>query len=95
MHLRQQAEADEKKAKTEASKSQQVAQFLKDMLKGVGPSVALGRDTTMLREILDKTAERVGKDLTNQPEVEVELRAILTLTYEELALFKQRGGNGS
>ena len=30
------------------------------MLNGVGPSVALGRDTKMLREILDKTAERLG-----------------------------------
>jgi len=35
----------EKKAKSESSKSRQVAQFLKDMLDGVGPSVALGRDT--------------------------------------------------
>jgi eukaryotic-like serine/threonine-protein kinase len=87
---RSQAEANEKKAEAESAKSQQVAQFMKDMLKGVGPSVALGRDTTMLREILDRTAGRIGKDLTNQPEVEVELRAILTLTYEELALFKQR-----
>jgi eukaryotic-like serine/threonine-protein kinase len=37
-----------------------VAQFLKEMLAGVGPSVALGRDTTMLREILDTAAKRVG-----------------------------------
>jgi len=88
--LRLQAEANEKKAASEAVKSQQVAQFLKDMLKGVGPSVALGRDTAMLREVLDRTAERIGKDLTNQPDVEVELRAILTLTYEELGMFKER-----
>src|SRR5256886_17125651 len=53
---RHQAEADKQKAKTEAAKSQQVAQFLKDMLKGVAPSVGLGRDTALLREILDKTA---------------------------------------
>ena len=39
--LRLQAETDEKKAQTEAAKSKQVAQFLKDMLQGVGPSVAL------------------------------------------------------
>ena len=71
--LRLQAEAQEQKAQTEAAKSQQVAQFLKDMLQGVGSSVALGRDTTILREILDKAAERVGKELTNQPEVEADL----------------------
>ena len=87
--LRQQAEDDKKKAETEASKSRQVAQFLKDMLAGVGPSVALGRDTTMLKEVLDKTAERVGNDLTNQPEVEIELREMLARTYDELGLYKQ------
>ncbi|HWY74835.1 MAG TPA: serine/threonine-protein kinase, partial [Verrucomicrobiae bacterium] len=32
--------------------SQQTAQFLEDMLKGVEPEVALGRDTQLLREIL-------------------------------------------
>jgi len=66
-----------------------VAQFLKDMLAGVGPSVALGRDTKMLKEILDKTAERVGKDLTNQPEVEIELRQIMASTYDELGFYQQ------
>jgi len=81
---RQQAEAERKKAETEAAKSQQVARFLKDMLAGVGPSVALGRDTTMLREILDKTAERVGKDLTNQPEVELDLCDTIGNAYFDL-----------
>src|SRR5262245_45910311 len=42
-HLRKEALAEKKKAQTEAAKSQQVARFLKDMLEGVGPSVALGR----------------------------------------------------
>jgi serine/threonine protein kinase/tetratricopeptide (TPR) repeat protein len=82
--LREQAQAGEKKAETEAAKSRQVAQFLKDMLAGVGPSRALGRDTKMLREILDKTVERVGKDLATQPEVEAELRSTIGNTYFEL-----------
>src|SRR5262249_20564359 len=60
-------------AETKERQSQQVAQFLKSMLEGVGPSVALGRDTAMLREILDKTVERVGHDLKDQPEVQAEL----------------------
>ena len=54
------------------------------MLNGVGPSVALGRDTKMLREILDKTAERVGKDLKDQPDVEADLRGIIGNVYAEL-----------
>ena len=83
--LRIRAEADEQQAKTEAAKSEQVAQFLKDMLVGVGPWVAKGRDTTVLREIVDRTAERVGKDLNNQPEVEWELRNTIGAIYRELS----------
>ena len=75
------------RARTEAVKSQQVARFLTDMLEGVGPSVALGRDATLLREILDKTAERVGTDLQGQPEVEFELRATIGRTYEAAGEF--------
>jgi tetratricopeptide (TPR) repeat protein/tRNA A-37 threonylcarbamoyl transferase component Bud32 len=77
------------KARTEAAKSYEVATFLKDMLAGVGPSKALGRDTTMLREVLDKTAERVGKELAKEPEVEAELRNALATTYLELGLNKE------
>jgi serine/threonine protein kinase/tetratricopeptide (TPR) repeat protein len=89
--LRQQAQSAQanearqrKKAQTEASKSQQVAQFLKNMLAGVGPSVAQGRDTTLLSEILDKTAERVQIDLKDQPEVQGDLNSTLSLTYRDL-----------
>ena len=66
---RHRAVTAEQKAKSEGSKSYQIAQFLKEMLDGVGPSVAVGRDTAMLREVLDKTANRISEGLTNQPEV--------------------------
>jgi eukaryotic-like serine/threonine-protein kinase len=82
--LRQQAESNERKANQEAAKSSQVAQFLEDMLSGVGPSVALGRDTTLLREIMEKTTERVGKDLKDQPEVEADIRLTLGDIFHEL-----------
>jgi len=75
------------RAKAEAAKSHQIAQFLQDMLMGVGPSVALGRDTRMLREILDQTAERVGRELNNQPEVRAELQAIIGHVYSDLGLY--------
>jgi serine/threonine protein kinase/tetratricopeptide (TPR) repeat protein len=71
-----------------SQKSQQVASFLKDMLQSVGPSVALGRDTTMLKEILDKTGVRVGRDLRAQPEVEAELRGLLAEVYLDLGDFQ-------
>ncbi|HSU54853.1 MAG TPA: serine/threonine-protein kinase [Candidatus Dormibacteraeota bacterium] len=83
------AETEKKKAQTEAAKSKQTAQFLKDMLKGVGPSVAVGRDTTMLREIVGKTIERLGPDLQKQPEVEIDLRLTLAWVYFDLQDFKK------
>jgi tetratricopeptide (TPR) repeat protein len=72
------------KADQNGAKSEQVARFLRDMLKGVQPSVALGRDTKMLREILDKTVERLGKDLKDQPAVEAEIRETLGEVYLDL-----------
>ncbi len=55
------------RARVEALKSDQVATFMAGMLEGVGPAVALGRDTTMLREILDadRGANRNGSPRTN------------------------------
>src|SRR5258707_9933359 len=43
----------------------------------------------MLREILDETASNLSQDLTNQPEVEVELRLTLARTYQDLGLYQQ------
>ena len=84
-----QAEADKAKAQTEAVKSQQVKLFLEKMLQGVGPSVARGQDTTMLRGILDGTAISISKEMTNQPEVEAELRSILGRVYFEIGNYNQ------
>jgi eukaryotic-like serine/threonine-protein kinase len=81
---RKRAEADEQKALTAAAKSEQVAAFMKQMLGGVAPSVALGRDTKMLHEILDATATRFGKELTDQPAVEADLRSTLGTVYFDL-----------
>jgi serine/threonine protein kinase/Tfp pilus assembly protein PilF len=84
---RRQALASELKAQAETAKSREVAGLLKEMLQGVGPSAALGRDTTMLREILDHTAERIGRGLKDQPEVEAELRMTLGQVYYALGDF--------
>jgi serine/threonine protein kinase/tetratricopeptide (TPR) repeat protein len=77
------------RAETEAAKSRQVAWFLSDMLEGVGPAVAMGRDTTLLLEVLHRTAERIGRDLKGQPEVELDLRSTLANTYHELGEFAE------
>jgi eukaryotic-like serine/threonine-protein kinase len=80
--------ANERRSRREAeeasAKSREVTKFLEDMLQGVGPSVALGEDTRMLRRILDQTVDRVGKEMAGQPLVEAELRNIIGALYEEL-----------
>jgi eukaryotic-like serine/threonine-protein kinase len=76
-----------REAQTEATKSQQVTKFLEEMLQGVGPSVARGRDTIIIEEILDRTAERVGAELTNQPAVEVQLRGLIGRVYFEIGTY--------
>jgi serine/threonine protein kinase len=84
-----QAKADQAKALIEGAKSQQVTHFLEDMLEGVGPSVARGRDTKVLKEILDHTAQRVGQELTNQPAVEAELRTVMGHVYLRIGEFRR------
>ena len=82
-------QASAARATTQAERSDQVAHFLEDMLQGVAPSVAMGRDTTMLREIVDKTAERIDRELEGQPEVQAELRLTLAQVYFELQLYRE------
>ncbi len=82
--LRQQAQANEEKAQTAAATSQQVVQFFEEMLEGVGPEVAKGRDATILKEILDKTVQRLGTELTNQPAIESDMRDAVSKVYRAL-----------
>jgi tetratricopeptide (TPR) repeat protein len=66
-----------------------VATFLQEVLEGVRPVVALGRDTTVLREILDGTEKRIASDLKGQPSVAAELRHTLGTVYEALGDYKK------
>jgi serine/threonine protein kinase/tetratricopeptide (TPR) repeat protein len=84
-HQKLTAQSGEKKAQTEALKSAHVALFLKDMLRNTDPDVASGRDTTLLREILDRTADRARKDLAQEPEVEAELLNVAGHAYETIS----------
>jgi serine/threonine protein kinase len=81
---RGQAEIEKQTARVEAAKSSQVSEFLGRMLSSVSPSVAMGRDTTILRELLARTDQEIGTELKNQPEVEVALRLLLEQSYLEI-----------
>jgi len=81
---RARAEANAKQAKSEAAKSEQVSKILKQMLQAAGPTVARGRDATVLREILDQTAERIGREIKDQPDVLGEIFYIIGKTYTDM-----------
>jgi len=83
LSLAQVAVAERERAQGNEERAVQVAGFLQNMLQGVGPSVAMGRDTTLLREILDTTATRLD-ELESHPEVEARLRSTLGTVYSEI-----------
>ncbi len=71
-----------------ASRAEKVAtsqaRFLKSILESITPKVAQGRDTTVLHEVFDNAAARIGKELADQPEVEAELRLTIGAVYISL-----------
>ncbi len=79
------------RAERERQSAQQVATLLSSMLEGVGAPVAQGRDTTLLRDILDRTAERVGAELGGAPLIEARLRGMLGSAFFEIADFERAG----
>jgi serine/threonine protein kinase/tetratricopeptide (TPR) repeat protein len=86
---RRQAVVAETKARTAATRAEQVARLLTDMLAGAGPSVAMGRDATMLRELLDLTASRLHQELKAHPDIEAELRTIVGRVYSDIGQWEQ------
>jgi serine/threonine protein kinase/tetratricopeptide (TPR) repeat protein len=76
-------------AQDEARTSRQTARFLREILYGVMPSVARGRDSQLLREVVDRAAAQAVRELTNQPAVEVDVQITLAEVYESLGDYAQ------
>src|ERR1044071_4963939 len=81
------AAANAATARSETAKSERVAQYLKDVLQDLGPSVAMVHDPAMVRGILDRASGRIDRDLANQPGTAIELRETLADIYRELGLY--------
>jgi len=77
-------------AEQERDKAEIVAEFMGDTLAGAGPSVARGRDVTMLKEMMDLAAERIERgELADAPGAELRLRRAIGTTYRRLALYPE------
>jgi tetratricopeptide (TPR) repeat protein len=61
-----------------------MAAFLEDMLNSVKPEEAKGKDTTLLRQMLDRAAARVDTELKSEPLIEAGLRHTLGEVYSAL-----------
>lgn len=61
-----------------------MATFLEAMIHSVQPSIAEGRDATLLREVVSNTAVHVSSGLTNQPEVQAEILRVLGQSFFQL-----------
>jgi len=81
--------AAEKEARSAAHTAEQISLFLQGMLSSIDPSVAQGRDTTLLRQLLEETSERVDKELAAEPQVQAAIRRTLGETYTSLGLLEQ------
>ena len=69
----------------EARKAEEVKTFLISIFQGADPAQAAGKEIT-LRQVLDEGAQRVQRDLVDQPAVQGELLTVLSGIYLELGL---------
>jgi serine/threonine-protein kinase len=85
------ATAWQARAKTlEAQKAEAVKGFLVSIFQGADPAQVAGREIT-LRQVLDQGAERVQRDLAEQPAVQGELLTVLAGIYSELGVTERAG----
>lgn len=73
-------------ADRQARRARQTQQFLEKMLASIDPVVAKGKDTSIIRGILDEAAKRVGIELAQQPEAEADIRATIGAAYLSVGL---------
>ncbi len=78
------AVAAEQAQAAERQKAEQVARFLRDIFEGVQPEVAIGRDTKLLIDIVDRAAARTTTELGSQPATEAEVSLIIGEVYVSL-----------
>jgi len=84
---RNEAERQRVRAETEAATAQQTSEFLVQLFQVVDPSEARGATVTA-REILDRGAARIDRDLAEQPIVRANLLQTMGRVYTGLGLYQ-------
>lgn len=82
------AEATEK-----LQQSNQMSSFLKEILVSANPE-SVSRSDMMVREALDRAADRIGDSFVDRPEQEAWFRGILSRSYAGLGLYEKAEAHG-
>jgi Flp pilus assembly protein TadD len=88
MMARNEAERQRLRAEVEAETARRTTEFMVDLFEVSDPSEALG-NTITAREILDKGAERIESQLTNQPTIQATLMDTMGTVYTSLGLYDE------
>ena len=83
---RNEAERQRVRAEAEAETARQTTRFMVDLFKVSDPSEALG-NTITAREILDKGAQRIDRELADQPAIQATLMDTMGTVYTSLGLY--------
>ena len=68
---------------------EQIIRFTEEMLGGVDPAMARGRDTQMFQEILDSASAKLASGFEDVPRVEVRLRILVGSLYRSIGSFDE------
>jgi len=79
---------ERRRAEREAETAKQVSEFVQSIFQVSDPSEARG-NTITARELLDRAAERVDKELATQPLVQARMMDTMGVVYRELGLYEQ------
>ncbi len=86
--LRQSAAIRERSAQAERERKRAVAvsSFLQDLFRGADPAEAKGTTITA-RELLDRGAAKVERELSDQPAAKADLMTVMSESYQNLGLY--------
>jgi eukaryotic-like serine/threonine-protein kinase len=82
------AQRAERRAEAEAEAANKVAEFLAELFQVNDPSEALGNSITA-REILDRGADRIERELVGQPTLQGRLMEVMGRVYTSLGLYRE------
>ncbi len=88
IEARERAELQEREAKQEQARAEQVTSFLVESFKAADPERAQG-ETITAKEILDRGRERINQELSDQPELQARLKDTIGRVYHALGLYDE------